>query len=240
MGLWFGGNTLSIWQWALKAAVVFGWLFLWTRLMGQREVGRLTLFDFVVAISIGSVAGGSLSSAQSGMIGPLTSIAVVAGLDVLLAFLALKHSRFRRVVQGEPLVLVKDGKLMEDTMRTERFNIDNLLENMRQKGITSLSDVEFAVLEPKGQVSIIPRSQARAVTPADLGIATAYEGMPTVLIEDGNIVEDNLKENLLDKDWLMEQLRSQGVNDPKDVLAAMLDTKGRLFVSCKSQQRRLH
>lgn len=240
MALWLGGNSLSIWQWAAKAVIIFLWLFAMARVMGQRQISQMTLFDFTVAITIGSVAGGALASTQSGTVGPLTVIAVVAGLNVLIALPAMRFSKLRRVFQGEPLVLVKDGRLMENTMRRARLNLDHLLECVRLSGIAGLSDVEFAVLEPSGRVSVMPRSQARPATPSDLGLPTAYEGMPTVLIEDGHIVEDNLKENLLDRAWLMEQLGNQGVHDPRDVMAAMLDTKGRLFVSLKAQRRRLH
>jgi uncharacterized membrane protein YcaP (DUF421 family) len=97
-----------------------------------------------------------------------------------------------------------------------------------------LADTEFAVLEPNGKISVIPKSQARAVKPKDLNINTKYEGYPVMIIEDGNILEDNLKENSLDKEWLYEELKKHDLDNEQNVLAAMLDTQGRFFISKKS------
>lgn len=240
MSFWVAQNSLPIWQWILKTAVIFVWLLFLTRLMGQREVGQMTLFDFVIAVSIGSVAGGALSNGRGGAIWPMLSITALAAFDILLAILALKLPKFRRMVQGEPLVPVKDGRLLEDTMRRVRLNLDDLLTGLRRQKVPNLHDVEVAVLEPEGKLSVIPKGQARPITPGDLGIATQYEGLPTALIEDGNILEDNLRENLLNKDWLLGQLRDQGVDDPGVVMAATLDTKGRLFISKKGGQKLKH
>lgn len=212
---------------------MFLWLLIVTKLMGQREVAQLNLFDFIVSISIGGLVSGPLFNPRAGLKGALINVGLLGILNIALAFLSLKNPKFRRIVQEEPIILIQNGKILEDMMRKTRFNLDDLLTDLRLRNIPNISDVEFAILESNGKLSIIPKSQARPVTPGDLKISTEYEGMPTVLIEDGNIVEDNLRDNHLTKEWLFQELRAQGIKDLDNVMAAILDTKGTLFVSKK-------
>lgn len=212
---------------------MFLWLFVITKLMGQREMAQLNLFDFIVSITIGGLVSGPLFNPRAGLKGALINVGLLGTLDIVLAYLSLKNPKLRRIVQEEPIVLVQNGKILEDMMGKTRFNLDDLLAELRLKNIPNISDVEFAILESNGKLSIIPKSQARPLTPRDLRLSTEYEGMPTVLIEDGNIVEDNLRDNHLTKEWLYHELKAQGINDVTNVMAAILDTKGTLFVSRK-------
>ncbi len=235
MPFWESQANLSVLQWIIRAVVIYLWLHFVTKLMGQREIGSLNVFDFIVVITIGSIAAAPLASSTDDVIGPFVSIGTLGVLNILIAYLSLKNAKFRRVVQDEPIVLVQNGQILEDTMRSTRFNLDDLLTEIRKNNIPNLADVEFAILESNGRVSVIPKSQARPVTPQDLQLPTPYEGMPSVLIEDGNIIEDNLRENQLSKNWLLEQLQNLGIRSEKEVFAALLDTQGRLYVSKKNQ-----
>jgi uncharacterized membrane protein YcaP (DUF421 family) len=172
---------------------MFFWLLLLTRIAGQRQVGRLSGFDLVVVIALIATATGPLHSARDSVTSAVISTAVIAVLDVGLSYVALRNSKLRRMVEDEPLVIMQDGRVLEGMMRKARFNIDNLLSELRIKGIHSLCDVEFAILEPNGRLSVIPKSQARPLTPRDAQVSTHYEGLSTVLIEDGNVLEDNLR-----------------------------------------------
>ncbi len=146
------------------------------------------------------------------MTGVITTIATMGVLNIIIAFIGLKNSKFRRVVQDEPLVLIQNGKILENMLRRTRFNLDELLAELRLKNVPDINDVEFTILESNGQISVIPKSQARYVRPDDLKVNTEYEGMSTVLIEDGNIVEDNLRENQLDEEWLHKELQEWDLN----------------------------
>lgn len=225
---------LSFFGWVARAVVMFFWLLLVTRITGQRQIGRLSGFDLVVVIALIATATGPLHSAKDSVISAMISTAVIAVLDVGVSFLALKNSKLRRVVEDEPLVMMQNGRIMEGMMRKARFNVDNLLSELRLQGVHSLSDVEFAILEPNGRLSVIPKSQARPLTPRDTQVPTQYEGLSTVLIEDGNVLEDNLHRTKLGHWWLYDQLRQQGINSPRDVMLASLDTQGVLFVARKS------
>ena len=120
-------------------------------------------------------------------------------------------------------------------LRKARYNLDDLLQELRLKNIFDLNDVEFAIIESNGQLSVILKSQVRPIQPKDMGITTQYEGMATILIEDGNIVKDNLERSKLDILWLSNELKKQGINSPSDVYVAMLNTQGQLYVSRKNE-----
>lgn len=228
---WKSQENLLYYQWIARALVMFFWLILMTKITGQRQIGRLTLLDFIISITIGSITAGSLNNSRSNLISVMLTIATLTAVDVLLNYISLKNAKIRRIFHGEPIILIKNGKLLEDTMRKAKMNVDDLLMELRLKKLPDLADTEFAVLEPNGKISVIPKSQARAVKPKDLNISTKYEGYPIMLIEDGNVLEDNLKENNLDKEWLYKELKRHGLDNEQNVLAAMLDTQGRFFVS---------
>mgnify|MGYP000856172599 CR=1 FL=1 len=238
MNFWQGQPTLTVMGWVMRATVTVLWLMLIAKLMGQREVGNMNMFDFVVAISIGSVASSHLVDSEVPLAGSLISIATIGAIDILFAFLGLKHSKFRRVVQDESIMLIENGQIRYDMMAKTMYNLDDLLAGLRLKNYPNIHDVEFAFLESNGQLSVIPKSQARPVTPADLGLDTEYEGRPAVLVEDGNILVDNLKSIGLTQEWLLDELAKQGVHDPKELAAVILDTKGRLYIGRKNSSQK--
>ena len=231
MTFWEAQSSLSVLQWIARAGVTFFWLLFLTRLMGQRQIGRLTLFDFVIAITIGSVASGALNSPRSSLVSIFITISTLAVIDIIVAYLALKFSKLRRVVQGEPRILIQNGKIDKGSLKKTRINLDDLLMGLRRNKVPNIADVEFAILEPNGKMSVIPKSQSRPVKPKDLKINTNYEGYPVTVIEDGNIIEDNLEKNNLTKYWLKGELEKMGVEDESEVMAAILDTQGRLYIS---------
>lgn len=236
MYFWQGQESLATFEWILRAIVTYSWLLVMVKIKGQRQIGRLNAFDFIIAVTFGSVAAGALNNSRNDMVGPFITITTLILLDVLISFGALKNIRFRRIVTDEPLVLMQNGKFIENMLYRSRVNLDDLLLELRQSGVHFLHDVEYAVLEANGKISIIPKSQARAVRTRDMALDTDYEGMPTILIEDGNIMDQNLKKHGLDRKWLSEQIAAKGFESHKNILVAMLDTMGRLYLAEKNQK----
>ena len=231
MNFWDSQPSLTIMQWVLRAIVTFFWLFLLTKIMGQRNLGRLHPFDFAIAILVSGTATGVLNSPRNSLISVFATTGSVALLSIGISFLCLKTNKFRRFVQGKPYILVENGKINKQEMGKSWFNIDDLMFELRQKNVPNLQDVEFAILETDGKMSVIPKSQARPIQPRDLRIQTGYEGMPTVLIEDGNVITDNLIRNNLDQAWLISQLKNYNINNISDVFLAVLSTDGQLLIS---------
>ncbi|MCF8011031.1 MAG: DUF421 domain-containing protein [Clostridiales bacterium] len=234
MSFWESQESLTVLQWFLRAVVIYFYMLLLTKLMGQREIGQLRLFDFIIAVTVGSILGGVLSSSNNSLTGPFVTLTTLAATQIFLSYIALNFSRIRRVIAEEPIILIQNGQLLEQAMKKTKINLDTLMSQLRQKNFFNPGNVEFAVLEPNGKLSVIPKSQSRPVTPADLSITTKYEGYPVMLIEDGNIIQDNLNRNNLSESWLMEQLKKFNIQSPDELLVAMLDTTGNLYFSPKN------
>ncbi|HHY47129.1 MAG TPA: DUF421 domain-containing protein [Firmicutes bacterium] len=220
---------------AVVGKAVFMYLFVLfvIRLMGKREVGQLSPFDLVVAIMIADLAALPLEERHIRITDAVVPIAVLVILEVGMAYLSLKSDTARRVIVGGPTVVIENGRILEWNLRKLRYNINDLLSQLREKDVHNIADVEYAVLETSGQLSVLKKSQKRPVTPEDLKIQTSYEGLPFPLIIDGRINYENLNRLKLTVKWLQDELRKHGVDSPADVLFASLDTQGNLYVSIK-------
>lgn len=223
---------MLIWEYVYRTVFVYFVVLLVIRLMGKREIGQLSPFDFVVAIIIAELAVIPLEASDVPLWHSVLPLAILVTLEVVVSYATLFSHSLRCIICGTPQVIIKNGKILRGEMRKARYNLDDLLAQMRDKGIVDPAEVEFAVLETSGKLSIIPKSQHRPVSPADLGIPTPYEGLPTVLIMDGSIMRKNLQDIDLDEKWLWEALQNKELT-PRKVLLATLGTDGRLFVSKK-------
>lgn len=214
----------------LRAAAAFFLVMFLTRLIGKGQMGQLTVSDFVNAIAIGSIGANMATDHKENVIYYVIGIIVFGGLTYLSNYIALKSRPVRELLEGEPTVVIQNGKLLENNMRKMRYSVDNLLMQLREKDIFNIAQVEFAVAEPNGKLSVLPKSQHRPATPHDLQLPTKYQGMTSEIIMDGKIIRQNLQQNNLSEEWLMQELTKQNVADPKQVILATLDTDGNLYV----------
>ena len=139
-------------------------------------------------------------------------------------------------MDGSPSIVIQNGKIRIDELCKARYNINELLEKLRIQVYPNIADIEFAILETSGHLSVVPKSQKRALTPEDLQIDTKYEGLPVPLILDGKIQYDNLKEINLDEDWLISELAKFNITDVKKVFLASLDTEGKLLYQVREER----
>lgn len=207
------------------------------RLMGKRQIGQLQPSELVVAILVADLAAVPMQDKDIPLINGAVPILVLMIAEVLASYLTLRSSVARSVISGRPSLLVSGGRVMWSELRDARINLDDLLEQLRIKGYPDISDVESAILETSGQMSVIPKSQRRPVCPADLGIDTSYEGLPVTLIVDGKPNRDNLRLVNLDEQWLRSELADKGVHDIGEVILASLNTKGELFYQVRERGR---
>jgi len=205
------------------------------RLMGKREIGQLSPFDFVVAIIIAELAAIPMEAAGIPLRKAILPMVTLAVLEVFLSYLALRSPFLRKVLDGQPQVVIRNGHILKKELRKARYNLNDLLAQLREKGIVNVCDVEFGILETSGKLSVIPKSQKRPVTPGDLGLTTGYEGLPTVVIMDGMIVRENLRLLGLDQKWLHERLAELNLQ-PRDVFLAVLGTDGKLFINTQEER----
>lgn len=218
----------------VRSFIAFCTLLLMARLMGKTQVSQLTFFDYIVGITIGSITASLSIQTERKMTTVVAGVLIWAVLKILVDYISLKSIPARKILEGEPTVVVKNGKIMEDAMARARYDIEELDAQLRNLKVFDLSQVEEAVLEIDGKLSVLQKSQYQPVTPKDLNIPTKYQGMPQVLVVDGRIAQHRLKEVGLTEDWLKQQLEGLGVSDISEIMVAQLNTQGKLYVDKKS------
>lgn len=217
----------------IRSIIAFFALLLLVRLIGKQQVAQLTFFDYVVGITIGSIAGTLSVQVNENTLTTLAGMGVWTILAILLAYLGMHNIWIRKVVDGEATVVVENGKILMNNLKRIRIPIDELISELRTQGVFSIADVEFAMFEPGGKFSIQKKSQKQPLTPGDLNLPTQYDGLPTNLIMDGAILVDALRSLNLTRAWLRHQLGKQNIQDVKEIALAQLDTKGNLYVDLK-------
>jgi uncharacterized membrane protein YcaP (DUF421 family) len=220
---------------AFRSLVALGVLFVLTRFAGKKHISHLTLFDYVTGISIGAITGAFAVNENVRYSDAIISLVIFGLFPIIASYITLKSIKGRKILTGLPTVLIQNGKIMENNLRKSRFAISDVLEELRVKGAFNVSDVEFAILETNGQVSLQLKSQKQPLTPSDLGIPTKYLGLSAILILDGNIMYNNLKNISLDEMWLLSELKKRKIDSPEEVLLASLDTNGYLHIDRKNK-----
>ncbi len=198
------------------------------RLMGKREIGQLQPFELAISIMIADLA--SIPMTETGI--PITrGIIPILGLLIVhltISVLNLKSIKAREVICGKPRILVYRGKIDEKALIKERFTINELEERLRDKDVFDLGDVEYAILETSGQVTVIQKPNKRNAIPEDFGIEPEYEGIPYDLVVDGKVMEDNLQAIGRNYVWLRKQVEKFHMT-PEEALVVTLNGKGEIF-----------
>lgn len=212
---------------AIRCIIMLLVTWLGLRIVGKKSIAQLTSYDLAGILLLTTVAAEPLvykipSKAAEGVL-------VIAVCLFLLGMLTL-NKRFYNA-DNKPSIVIANGKLNKDELRKNQMNIPFLLSQLRLQKIAKVSEVEFAIIEPNGNLSVLPKSQERAVKPKDMGIATKYEGLALPLIIDGEIQYRNLSYANLKPQWLNDQLNNTGIKKIEDVLLAELDSEGQLYLN---------
>ena len=195
-------------------------LFIITKLMGHKQVAQLDFFDYVCGITIGSI-GAELATDLESPEKPLIALAVYGAVSVLLNLMTGKLPRTRKYINGTPTILINGGKISRDNLKKSKLDLSELLLLCREQGYFDLEDIDTAVFEPNGKLSILPRAARRPVTPTDLKIPVKATHIGTELIMDGRVLGENLKRAALDERWLTQRLKAAGYPNAKGVLLAV-------------------
>ncbi|HHX94731.1 MAG TPA: DUF421 domain-containing protein [Clostridia bacterium] len=215
----------------IQTLLAFFAILIYARILGKQQIGQLTFFEYINGITFGSIAAVLATD-----IGPRSTLYNMLGLSLfaLLTFLgsyvSMKSRALRKVIAGEPTVVIHNGKILEDNIHKLQYNIDELLVQLREKGVFDIGDVEFAILEPTGALSVQVKSQAKPVTREDLNIPSEYEGVSVELVMDGEVIHQNLRQIGLDEKWLLDQLKQRGVTSLNEVPLAVIASNGELYV----------
>lgn len=203
-------------------------LFLMSKLMGNKQISQLSAFDYIIGISIGSIAA-ELASLQN-LDKPLNNVVAILIYGIaayLISVVTSKSLSLRKVITGRPLVVMDNGQLYKKNMAKARIDISEFLTMCRQQGYFDISQIKTAIIEHDGNLSILPKSENRPATPADMQLAVAPESVITVVLLDGHILYKNLQLTKHNEEWLLAKLKKYDLM-PEDVFAAFCDDNGNL------------
>lgn len=214
----------------IRSIVAFFVLLALTRIMGKKQLSQLTFFDYIVGITIGSIAATMSVDQNVKISNGLISLIIWGIIPILLGYIGLKSRAFIRLTDGRPSIVVREGKVLEEEMKKNQLAIEELMMQLREKGVFKLDDVEMAIFETNGELSVMRKTDADPITASLLGIKVKNEHAPTLVIADGHILQENLSLLNLDKQWLTKEIKKQGAYDVKDVFIAQVDANKQLYV----------
>lgn len=199
------------------------------RLMGKRQIGELEPGELVLTMMISDLATVPMQDFGIPLLAGVIPILTLLSLSMLLSQLSLRSLRFREVMCGSPAILIRDGVIQQSVMGKNRFTVDELLEELRSQGIAQISDVKYAILENSGQLSVLPWTREQPPTAAQLGLeVTEGVTLPSILINDGRVLNKNLAKCGKDRAWLRQELESRRLTSPRQVFLLTLDEHGQV------------
>lgn len=208
------------------------------RIMGKRQIGELQPSELVVAIMISDLATVPMESVDIPLLSGILPVLTLIMAEVITSYISLKSKLVRKFIIGQPSVVIYDGKINEQELERLRFNLDDLLEELRLNGCHDISDVAVAVIETSGKLSVIPRDSARPVTVEDMQLTEVrHDGLPCTVIADGRLNEYELKRSGKTESELFNELKKRGANNISEVFIASIDAEGELFLQLKSERR---
>ncbi|XID90328.1 DUF421 domain-containing protein [Paenibacillaceae bacterium WGS1546] len=210
-------------------------LFVMTKLLGKRQVSQLSLFEYITGITIGSLAAYISLDLEANWYLGIVSLTVWVLVTLGIEFLQIKSKTVRDIVDGKATVLIKDGKILEDNLKKERITTDELMEKLRSKNVFQASNVQFAVMEPSGDINVFLTKENQPLTPKHLGIQVGPEQEPQTVIMDGNILDEPLATIGLSREWLNTELEKTGVAI-ENVFLGQVDSYGQLYVDLFDDQ----
>ena len=217
---------------SMRSTLIVVVLLILTRLLGKKQMSQLTYFNYITGVTMGSVAGDFISEVNMPVVDALASLIAICILTELNSFIVLKSTSYRKVMDGDDIILIKKGKIIKPALKSCRMGVNILLMLLRQSNTFSVEEVEYAILETNGSLSVMKRQQAQPIIKSDLDIkAEKIKNLPREVISDGKIMKVNLKELNKDEEWLKNELRKNNIESVKDVFYAEVRSDGTLYIS---------
>ena len=204
------------------------------RIMGKREIGQLQPFELAISIMIADLASIPMSDVGIPISNGIIPILGLLVMHLLISIMNMKSMRAREILCGKPRILIYRGKIDQQALKKERFTLNELQERLRANNVFNLGDVEYAILETSGQITVIQKPNKRTTIPEDFNIMPEYEGIPYDLIVDGKIMYDNLKTIGKNEVWLKKQVEKFNMK-PEEALIVTFDGKGQIFCQKKEE-----
>lgn len=228
-------EKISPFIFVLRTIVVGIMLYVEGKVLPHRSGGQFAGYDFAFFWMMGGLTAAPLFEPKISIINTVAVVTMIYLLHYIISYIAVKNRTFAKVVLGQAVPLIVGGKILRENMAKTFFPLELLLSDLRTVDAPNLNEVESAVLETSGHVSVLKKSDYQPVTPKDLNRKTMGGGLPTLLINEGNIIAENLHALGYDEKWLKDELLKKGITDIKDVYVALIDVAGELYYSVKTQ-----
>lgn len=214
----------------LRTIILYLLIIAGIRLMGKRQVGELEPSELVLALIIADLAAVPMQDFGIPLLTGIIPILTLLCITMLLSVLTMHSVKFRALVCGRPSIIVENGRLHQREMKKNRFTIDELMEELRMKGVTDLSTVKYAILETNGQVSVLPYANQLPATAEQMNVTPDDVGLPLVIVNDGWVLDHNLRTRGLDHAWLDKQLKAHKLHNPRQVFLLTVDEQNRVYL----------
>ena len=233
-------NMMEVLSIVPRSIIALFTLFIVTKLIGKKQISELSLFDYVIGISIGNFTAEMTLNLDDGYINGVVAIFVFGFISYLVSVVTRKNVRLRRIILGVPTIIIQDGKIIEKNLKKTRLDINELLEESRLKGYFDLSEIDVAIMEVNGDISFLPKETYKNVTLKDLNIKSPNKGLVANVVIDGKIIENNLKNMNKDKEWLLKELKVKGYKKIDNIILATLDNDEKIVVYKKENNVKVY
>ncbi|NEZ47082.1 DUF421 domain-containing protein [Clostridium niameyense] len=217
----------------IRTIILYFLVILSMRLMGKKQIGELEPFELAITIMISELASLPMQDTEIPLLHGVIPILTLLVIQTTVSILQLKSEKIRLWVNGKPSILIDQGKIIKQELKNQRFNINDLMEELRLQGYYDIQDVEYAILETSGQLSVIPKTNKATVTKEDLFIQASQDKVPITLILDGEVNLDNLKVAQKDEKWLKDQLKQNQISSYSELIIALINSKGQFYYQKK-------
>ena len=224
----------ELWVISYRTILVLIILFILTKIMGKKQVSQMNAYDYLIGITIGSIAADISLDIEKNLLGGITALIIYGLSSVLVTYLTLKSINFRRIFTGVPTILIDKGKILEKNMYKEGIDINDLQESARQNGYFNLNKINYAILEVNGNISFMPKIENEPITKSDMKIKVKEEGLVSNIIIDGTLLENNLNNINKNKTWLDKELKKKGYKDYSSILLLTIDNNHNIIIYDKN------
>lgn len=218
----------------IRALVIFVLLNILLRIMGKRQIGQLQPIELVITILISEIAAQPLTEYEANFVTPVITLVILVSLEIVASTIGMKSVKFRNMVQGNSLIIIRNGVLDQAQIKRLRFTLDDILEALRKKDVFRIEDVQYAIAETDGSLSVMLKPEKRNYTKEDGKINASDNGIPSVVVSDGKIIQSDFKECGMNYEKLMKIISSLG-KKPEDIMLMTIDKAGNTYVIDKEK-----
>lgn len=219
-----------------QTLLAFGTILVLTIILGKQQISELTYFEYINGITFGSIAAALATDIDTETGLHFFGLVLFGGFTFLMSYLTLKSRWAKKLLEGDPVIVIQNGKILENNLRKSRFNVDQIMQLLREKDVFDVSQVQYAILENDGSLSVMRKPEYQQLTPQSLSQPQKKPEVPMELVVDGQIIYENLRKIGKTGRWLMDQLKKRKVKSLWDVFYVSLESDGSLYVDMRRDQ----